>query len=175
MLKSIALIDRLSRVMDPEELPHLGVLIDWAEAHGYYPEDLISPVVGDDARWVYDAYLSLSDVRASQAGAAGLTLDVRVRIVDAMAAVPAAMGVCARWGAAVAAAEGLPCAPWAAVADVAMLLGWTPSRDLLCHVVLHGTGGARCAALALMLLRDGVDPMDVWDGCYCAPVLGRGE
>ena len=164
MLVSMSLIDRLSGVMDPEELPQLGVLVDWAEDHGYYPEDLIAPVVGDDARWVYEAYLSLSDVRASQASVAGLTLDVRVRILEAAAEVPAAMGVCARWDAAVAAAEGLPCAPWAAVTDVAMLLGWEPSRDLLCHVVLHGTDGARRAARAVMLLRDGADPMDVWDG-----------
>ena len=76
MLVSMSLIDRLSGVMDPEELPQL------------------------------------SDVRASQASVAGLTLDVRVRILEAAAEVPAAMGVCARWDAAVAAAEGLPCAPW---------------------------------------------------------------
>lgn len=164
MLVSLSLIDRLSRVMDPEELPQLGVLVDWAEDHGYYPEDLIAPVVGVDARWVYDAYLSLSDVRAGQAGVAGLTLDVRVRIFEAAAEVPAAMGVCARWDAAVAAAEGLPCAPWAAVADVAMLLGWTPSRDLLRHVVLHGTDGSRRAAKAVMMLRDGAAPMDIWQG-----------
>lgn len=160
----MALIDRISAVMPPEELPELGTLVDWAEDHGYYPEDLIAPVVGDDARWVYDAYLSLSDVRASQASAAGLTIDVRVRILEAATAVPAAMGVCARWDAAAAAAEGLPCAPWAAVADVAMLLGWCQSRDLLCYIILHGSGGARRAARAVMMLRDGVDPMDVWQG-----------
>ena len=164
MLVSMSLIDRLSAVMPSEELPELGTLINWAEDHGYYPEDLISPVVGDDARWVYDAYLSLSDVRASQASAAGLTLEVRVRILEAATEVPAAMGVCARWDAAVAAAEGLPFAPWAAVADVAMLLGWCQSRDLLCYIILHGSDGARRAARAVMMLRDGVDPMDVWDG-----------
>jgi hypothetical protein len=168
----MSLIDRLSAVMSPEELPQLGALIEWAEDHGYYPEDLIAPVVGDDARWVYDAYLSLSDVRASQASAAGLTLDVRVRILEAVAAVPAAMGVCARWDAAVAAAEGLPCAPWAAVADVAMLFGWLPSRDLLCYVMLHASDGARRAARTVMLLRDGVDPMDAWEGSYGALSVG---
>ena len=164
MLVSMSLIDRLSGVMDPEELPQLGVLIDWAEDHGYYPEDLLAPVVVDDARWVYDAYLSLSDVRASQASVAGLTLDARVRIFFAAAEVPAAMGVCARWDAAVAAAEGLPCAPWAAVADIAMLHGWCQSRDLLCHLVTHGSDGVRRAAKAVMMLRDGFDPMDVWQG-----------
>lgn len=162
MLVSLSLIDRLSRVMDPEELPQLGVLVDWAEDHGYYPEDLIAPVVGGDARWVYEAYLSLSDVRASQASVAGLTLDVRVRIVDAMAAVPAAMGVCACWDAALAAAYGLPCAPWAAVADVAMLIGWCQSRDLLCHVAIFGGEAASRAATAVMMLRDGADPVEVW-------------
>lgn len=164
MYKSIALIDRLSGVMDPEELSQLGVLVDWAEDHGYYPEELIAPVVGEAAGWVYDAYLSLSDVRSSQASVAGLTLDVRVRILEAASEVPAAMGVCARWDAAVAAAEGLPCAPWAAVADVAMLLGWCQSRDLLCYIVMHGSAGASRAARAVMMLRDGVDPMDAWDG-----------
>lgn len=172
MLVSMSLIDRLSGVMDPEELPQLGVLIDWAEAHGYYPEDLLAPVVGGDASWVYDAYLSLSDVRASQASVAGVTLDARVHIFEAAAEVPAAMGVCARWDAAVAAAEGLPCAPWAAVADVALLLGWTPSRDLLCYVMLHGTDGARRAARTVMLLRDGVDPLDAWEGHYGALSVG---
>ena len=172
MLVSLSLIDRLSGVMDPEDLPQLGVLIDWAEAHGYYPEDLLAPVVGDDARWVYDAYLSLGEGRSEQAHIAGVTADVRARIIDAVAAVPAVMGVCARWDAAVAAAEGLPCAPWAAVADVAMLLGWTPSRDLLCHVMLHGIDGAQRAARAVMLLRDGVDPMDTWDGHYGALSVG---
>lgn len=162
MLVSMSLIDRLSGVMDPEELPQLGVLVDWAEAHGHYPEDLLVPVVGDDARWVHDAYLSLSDVRASQASVAGLTLDVRVHIMEAAAEVPAAMGVCARWNTAVAAAEGLPCAPWAAVADVAMLLGWCQSRDLLCHIVMHGGDGASRAAMAVMMLRDGADPVEVW-------------
>ena len=149
MLVSMSLIDRLSGVMDPEELPQLGVLL--------------APVVGDEARWVYDAYLSLNGVRASQASVAGLILDVRVRIFKAAAEVPAAMGVCGRWDAAVSAAEGLPCAPWAAVADVAMLLGWCPSSDLLCHVALHGTVGSRRAAKAVMMLRDGVDPVGVWE------------
>ena len=121
MLVSLSLIDRLSRVMDPEELSQLGVLVDWAEDRGYYPEDLIAPVVGDDARWVYVAYLSLSDVRASQAGVAGLTL------------------------------------------DVAMLLGWCQSRDLLCHVITFGCEAASRAATAVMMLRDGADPMDVWE------------
>ena len=162
MIESIALIDRLSGVMAPEELPQLGVLIEWAEAHGYRPEDLLEPVAGDDARWVYYAYLSLSGVRASQASVAGLTLDVRARIFGAAAEVPAAMGLCARWDAAVAASEGLPCAPWAAVADVAMLLGWCQSRNLLCHIVMHGGDGASRAAMAVMKLRDGEDPVEVW-------------
>nr|DAO88833.1 MAG TPA: hypothetical protein [Caudoviricetes sp.] len=74
------------------------------------------------------------------------------------------MGLCARWDAAVAAAEGLPCAPRAAVADVAMLLGWLPSRDLLCHVILHGTDGASRAAKTVLMLRYGIDPIDVWEG-----------
>lgn len=160
----MSLIDRLFGVMDPEELPQLGALVAWAEDHGYYPEPLLAPVVGDDARWVYDAYLSLSDVLASQASVAGLTLDARVHIFAAAEEVPAAMGVCARWDAAVAAAEGLPFAPWVAVADVAMLLGWCPSRDLLCHVMLHATDEARRAAKAVTMLRDGVDPVDVWRG-----------
>ena len=85
-------------------------------------------------------------------------------VMDAVAAVPAAMGLCARWDAAVAAAEGLPCAPWAAVADVAMLLGWLPSRDLLCYVILHGTDGASRAAKTVLMLRDGADPMDALGG-----------
>ena len=170
MYNSIALIDRLSRVMDPEELPQLGVLVDWAETHGYYPEDLLAPVVGDDARWVYEAYLSLSEGLAGQSYVGGVTPDM-----EAANAVPAAKGFCARWDAAVAAAaavDGLPCAPWAAVADVAMLLGWTPSRDLLCHVMLHGTDGAQRAARTVMLLRDGVDPLDAWEGHYGALSVG---
>ena len=172
MYNSIALIDRLSAVMDPEELPHLGDLIDWAESHGYCPEELIAPVVGEAAGWVYWAYLSLSEGRTWQAEAAGVTAAVRKRIIDAAAAVPASMGVCARWDAAVTAAEGLPCAPWAAVADVAMLFGWLPSRDLLCHVMLHASDGARRAARTVMLLRDGVDPVDAWDGHYGALSVG---
>nr|DAT65391.1 MAG TPA: hypothetical protein [Caudoviricetes sp.] len=165
MIKSIALIDRLSMVMDPEELPQLSALVEWAEDHGYYPEPLLAPVVGDDARWVYEAYLSLSEGPTAQAHAAGVTPDVRMRIMEAANAVPAAKGLCARWDAAVAAAaavDGLPCAPWAAVVDVAMLLGWCLSRDLLCYVMLHGTYGARRAARAVMMLREGIDPMDVW-------------
>ena len=164
MFVSIALIDRLSGVMDPEELPQLGALIDWAEDHGYYPEPLLAPVVGDDARWVYEAYLSLSEGHTGQSYAGGVTPDVRMRIMEAANAVPAARGFCARWDAAVAAAEGLPCAPWAAVADVAMLLGWCQSRDLLCHIVMHGSDGASRAAKAVMMLRDGADPMDAWGG-----------
>jgi len=160
----MSLIDRLSGVMDLEELPQLGALVDWAEDHGYYPEPLLAPVVGGDARWVYEAYLSFSEGLTAQAHAAGVTADVRMRIMEAAAAVPAAAGVCVRWNTAVAAARetGLRCAPWAAVADVAMLLGWCPSRDLLCYVMLHGTDGARRAARAVMMLRDGADPMDVW-------------
>ena len=175
MIKSIALIDRLSRVMDPEELPQLSALVEWAEAHGYYPEDLLAPVVGDDARWVYEAYLSLSEGHTGQSYAGGVTPDVRMRIMEAANAVPSSMGVCARWDAAVAAAAavgGLPCAPWAAVVDVAMLLGWCQSRDLLCYVMLHGTDGAQRAARTVMLLRDGVDPMDAWDGHYGALSVG---
>ena len=163
MLVSMSLIDRLSGVMDPEELPQLSALVEWAEDHGYYPEPLLAPVVGDDARWVYEAYLSLSEGLSGQANAAGVTPDVRMRIMEAANAVPAASGLCARWGAAVAAAEGLSCAPWAAVADVAMLLGWCQSRDLLCYVMLHGTDGASRAANAVMMLRDGADPMDAWE------------
>jgi hypothetical protein len=160
----MSLIDRLSGVMDSEELPLLSALVEWAEDHWYYPESLLAPVVGDDARWAYEAYLSLGEGRAGQAHAAGVTAVVRMRVMDAVAAVPAAMGLCARWDAAVAAAEGLPCAPWAAVADVAMLLGWLPSRDLLCHVILHGTDGASRAAKTVLMLRYGIDPMDVWEG-----------
>lgn len=148
--------------MDPEELPQLGVLADWAEDHGFYPEHLIAPVVGDDARWVYRAYLSLDEGRADQTYAAGVSADARMRIMAAATAVPAAMGLCARWDAAVAAAEGLPCAPWAAVADVAMLLGWCQSRDLLCYIVMHGSDGASRAAKSVMMLRDGADPVEVW-------------
>lgn len=164
MLVSMSLIDRLSGVMDPEELPQLSALVEWAEDHGHYPEPLLAPVVGDDARWVYEAYLSLSEGPTAQAHAAGVTADVRMRIMEVAAAVPAAAGVCVRWNTAVAAARetGLRCAPWAAVADVAMLLGWCPSRDLLCYVMLHGTDGARRAARAVMMLREGIDPMDVW-------------
>lgn len=175
MIKSIALIDRLSRVMDPEELPQLGVLVDWAEDHGYYPEDLLAPVVGDDARWVYEAYLSLSEGLAGQSYVGGVTSDVRMRIMEAANAVPVAEGLCARWDAAVAAAaavDGLPCAPWAAVVDVAMLLGWCQSRDLLCYVMLHGTDGAQRAARTVMLLRDGVGLLDAWDGHYGALSVG---
>lgn len=175
MFKSIALVDRLSRVMDPEELPQLGVLVDWAEDHGYYPEDLLAPVVGDDARWVYEAYLSLGGGHTGQSYVGGVTPDVRMRIMEAANSVPAAMGLCARWDAVVAAAEGLPCAPWAAVADVAMLLGWCQSRDLLCYVMLHGTDGARRAARCVMLLRDGANPLDAWDGHYGALSAGGGE
>ena len=175
MLVSMSLIDRLSGIMDPEELQQLGALVDWAEDHGYYPEPLLAPVVGDDARWVYEAYLSLSEGPTAQAHAAGVTPDVRMRIMEAAAAVPAAAGICASWNTAVAAAEGLPCAPWAAVADVAMLLGWCQSRDLLCYVMLHGTDGARRAARTVMLLRDGADPMDAWDGHYGALSAGGGE
>lgn len=164
MLVSMSLIDRLSCTMDPGELPQLGVLIGWAGDHGYHPEDLIAPLVGVAAGWVYQAYLSLSEGRTAQAEAAGVTADARMRVADAAAAVPAAMGVCARWDAAVAAAEGLPCAPWAVVADIAMLLGWCQSRDLLCHIVMHGSDDAARAARAVMMLRDGVDPMDAWDG-----------
>lgn len=166
MYNSIALVDRLSRVMDPEELPQLGVLVDWADNHGYYPEDLLAPVVGDDARWVYEAYLSLSEGHTGQSYAGGVTPDVRMRIMEAANAVPAAKGLCARWDAAVAAAaavDGLPCAPWAAVADVAMLLGWCQSRDLLCYVAIFGNEAASRAATAVMMLRDGADPMDVWE------------
>lgn len=172
MLVSMSLIDRLSGIMDPEELPQLGVLVDWAEEHGLYPEYLLAPVVGDDAHWVHEAYLSLSEGPACQIHAAGVTPDVRMRVMDAANAVPAAAGLCARWDAAVAAAEGLPCAPWAVVADVAMLVGWTPSRDLLCYVMLYGTDGARRAARTVMLLRDGVDPMDAWEGHYGALSVG---
>ena len=177
MLVSMSLIDRLSGVMDPEELSQLGVLVDWAEEHGHYPEPLLATVVGDDARWVYEAYLSLSEGPTAQAHAAGVTADVRMRIADVAQAVSATAGVCARWNTAVAAARemGLRCAPWAAVADVAMLLGWCPSRDLLCYVMLHGTDGARRAARAVMLLRDGADPMDAWDGHYGALSVGWGE
>lgn len=164
MIKSIALIDRLSMVMDLEELPQLGALVEWAEDHGYYPEPLLAPVVGDDAHMVYDAYLSLCEGLVGQAHVGGVTADVRMRIMEAAAAVPASAGVCVRWNTAVAAARetGLSCAPWAAVADVAMLLGWCPSRDLLCYVMLHGTDGARRAARAVMMLREGIDPTDVW-------------
>jgi hypothetical protein len=158
--------------MDPEELPQLGVLVDWAETHGYYPEELIAPVVGDDARWVYRAYLSLTEGRSEQAYAAGLTAEAQLRILEAVSAALPSHGLCVRWDAAVAAAEGLPCAPWAAVADVAMLVGWTPSRDLLCYVMLHGTDGARRAARAVMLLRDGADPLDAWEGHYGALSVG---
>ena len=172
MFESLALIDRLSGVMDPEELPQLGALVDWAEDHGYYPEDLLAPVVGDDARWVYEAYLSLSEGPTAQAHAAGVTPDVRMRIMEAANAVPASSGLCARWGAAVAAAEGLPCAPWAAVADVAMLVGWTPSRDLLCYVMLHAASDVARAARCVMLLRDGADPLDAWEGHYGALSVG---
>lgn len=89
-------------------------------------------------------------------------LDVRVRILAAAEEVLPAMGVCASWDAAVAAAEGLPCAPWAAVADVAMLLGWCQSRNLLCHIAMHGGDGASRAAMAVAMLRDGADPVEVW-------------
>ena len=135
MYNSIALIDRLSGIMDPEELPQFSVLVDFAEDHGLYPEDLLEPVVGEDAALVYQAYLNLGEGRTAQAHVAGVTAEVRERVLEVFTVVPAAMGVCARWDAAVAAAEGLPCAPWAAVADVAMLVGWTPSRDLLCYVM----------------------------------------
>ena len=174
MYNSIALIDRLSTVMDPERLPQLGVLIDWAEAHGYYPEDLITPVVGDDARWVYRAYLSLSEGRAGQAYAAGLAPDALGRILAAAAATPAAMGPCALWDAALTAAReaALPFRAWAAVADAAMLIGWTPSRDVLCYVMLHASDGAQRAARTVMLLRDGVDPLDAWEGHYGALSAG---
>ena len=161
--------------MDPEELPELGVLVDWAEDHGYYPEDLITPVVGDDARWVYEAYLSLSEGYIGQAHVGGVNPGVRMRIMEAANAVPSSMGVCARWDAAVAAAaavDGLPCAPWAAVADVAMLLGWCQSRDLLCYVMLHGIDGAQRAARTVMMLRDGVDLLDAWEGHYGALSVG---
>ena len=153
MIKSIALIDRLSGVMDPEAL--------------------LAPVVGD-ARWVYEAYLSLSEGPTAQAHAAGVTADVRKRIMEAAVAVPAAAGVCARWNATVAAAceAGLRCAPWAAVADVAMLVGWTPSRDLLCYVMLHASSDVARAARCVMLLRDGVDPLDAWEGHYGALSVG---
>ena len=164
MLLSMSLIDRLSGVMDPEDIHCLGVLVDWADAHDYYPEDLIAPVVGDDARWVYRAYLSLTEGRSDQAYAAGVTAEAQLRILEAVLAALPSHGLCSRWDAAVAAAEGLPCAPWAVVADVAMLLGWCPSRDLLCYVMLHGTDGARRAARAVMMLRDGADPVEVWQG-----------
>ena len=164
MFVSLSLVDRLSGVMDPEELPQLGFLIDWAEDHGYYPGELITPVVGEAAGWVYWAYQALDEGLTGQAHAAGLTPEARERIIDAMIAAPAEAGVCARWdGAAAAAREaGLPFSPWAAVADIAMLLDWASSRDLLCHVVLHGTGEARRAARAVMMLRDGAGLLDVW-------------
>ena len=174
MLVSMSLIDRLSGVMDPEELPQLGVLAEWAEDHGYYPEGLFAPVVGDDARWVYEAYLSLSEGLTGQAHVGGVTAAVRGRILDAAASVPAVSGVCARWEAAMAAAReaGLRCAPWAAVADVAMLVGWMPSRDLLCYVMLHAASDVARAARCVMLLRDGADPLDAWEGHYGALSVG---
>ena len=41
MYDSIALIDWLSGIMGPEELPQFSVLIDFAERHGLYPEALL--------------------------------------------------------------------------------------------------------------------------------------
>ena len=174
MCNSIALIDWLSGIMDPEELPQFSVLIDFAEDHGLYPEALLEPVVGEGAALVYRACLSLGEGRTEQAHIAGVTAAVRERILDAFTEVPAVSGVCARWEAAMAAAReaGLRCAPWAAVADVAMLVGWTPSRDLLCYVMLHAASDVARAARCVMLLRDGADPLDAWEGHYGALSVG---
>lgn len=162
--ESIALVDRVAKIIDPEELWNLRELVHWADEHGYSPVAQLTPIVGDDARFVHQVIQCLDAGYVEQTEAAGVPLAERDAIEYAWESVPTRRGQWARWEAALSAASRWPtvCEAWAALADVALAMDWAPDAVTMRELKARGLTEPLRAAVAVRAMADGADCVEAW-------------
>lgn len=162
--ESIALVDRIAAISDPEEIWTYRDLVAWADEHGYGHMALLAALVGDDAYVVDRALWAMDGDASTQTRVAGVTLGAWDAIEFAWEQVPSGAGDWARWEAAYAAASRCvsDCASWAALADVALCLDWVPTPAVVRELRDRGLTEVLRAAVAVRSMLDGADPIDAW-------------